>query len=64
MGTVAKYPQRPRTVRDEHSIADQPWSATVIILPILQIERHHEMPSEHSSKTRLSGNPRQRTAPA
>lgn len=66
MGTVVKYPQRSRIVRDERSIADQPWSATVIILPVFQIERYHEMPSDrHSagSTTRAGRKPRQRASP-
>ena len=64
MGTIVQYPRRLRIVRDERSITNQPWSATVIILPNLQIERRHEMASDrHSaeSEIRLSSNPRQRT---
>jgi hypothetical protein len=64
MGTVVNYPQRTRMARHEGSIADQPWSATVIILPAVQFETRHEMPSDrHSSETRLSRKPGQRTAP-
>jgi hypothetical protein len=42
MGTVVKYPQRLHTVRDERSIADQPWSATVIVLPVRQIQQYQK----------------------
>jgi hypothetical protein len=46
MGTVVKFPEASRVVRDERTGADQPWSATVIILPVIRIERYYDAPSD------------------
>jgi hypothetical protein len=45
MGTVVKFPQSARIVRDRRTIVRQPWPATVIILPVVRIERYDNMPS-------------------
>jgi hypothetical protein len=66
MGTIVKYPQRLHTVRDERSIADQPRSATVIVLPVRQIQQDQKKPSDRDlagSRSLLSRNSRQRAAP-
>jgi hypothetical protein len=42
MGTIVKFPDDGRIVRfGRAEAADE--SATVIILPVVRIERHHEM---------------------
>ena len=46
MGTVVKFPEVSRIVRDERAGGDQPWSATVIILPVVRIERYYDVPSD------------------
>jgi len=46
MGTVVKLPDASRVVRDERADVDQPWSATVIILPVVRIERYYDAPSD------------------
>jgi len=46
MGSVVKFPETSRVVRDENGLTDQPWSATVIILPVVRIERNYDAPSD------------------
>jgi hypothetical protein len=45
MGSVVKFPEVSRGTREERQVADQPWSATVIILPVVRIERNYDAPS-------------------
>jgi hypothetical protein len=64
MGTVVKFPESARIVRDGRTTSGQPWSATVIILPVIRIERHYDAPSNQlstGSGTR-SGRKRRRRA--
>jgi hypothetical protein len=49
MGTVVKFPESARIVRDVRTISSQPWSATVIILPVVRIERYYDAPSNQIS---------------
>jgi hypothetical protein len=55
MGSVVKFPELSRAVRDENAVVDQPWSATVIILPVVRIERYYDAPSDGLSVS--SGTP-------
>lgn len=41
MGIIVKFPEEGRVVRGRADIADE--SATVIILPVIRIERHNEL---------------------
>jgi len=45
MGTVISFPAVERTARGSRSTADRFESATVIILPVIRIERHAEEPA-------------------
>jgi len=45
MGTVVKFPESARIARDGRPFAGQPWSATVIILPVIRVERYYDAPS-------------------
>jgi hypothetical protein len=45
MGSVVSFPAVGRTARASRSIAGKPESATVIILPVIRIERFVEEPS-------------------
>lgn len=44
MGTVISFPVVERTARAPRLIADRSESATVIILPVIRIERYVEEP--------------------
>jgi hypothetical protein len=44
MGTVISFPAVERTVRASRAIADKSESATVIILPVIRIERYVDEP--------------------
>jgi hypothetical protein len=45
MGTVISFPAVERTARGSRSIAGRSESATVIILPVIRIERYVEEPA-------------------
>jgi hypothetical protein len=45
MGSVISFPAVGRTARSSRSIAGKAESATVIILPVIRIERYAEDPS-------------------
>lgn len=45
MGTVIGFPEQGRGARDGRLIAGRPESATVIILPVIRIERYSEEPA-------------------
>jgi hypothetical protein len=47
MGTVIGFPEHGRTTRDSRLIAGA-GSATVIILPVIRIERYTDQPSEET----------------
>jgi len=49
MGTVVKFPESARFAREARTVSHQPWSATVIILPVVRIERTYEVPSNRLS---------------
>jgi hypothetical protein len=45
MGTVISFPEVERGARASRAIAGRPESATVIILPVIRIERYIDDPS-------------------
>jgi hypothetical protein len=45
MGTVISFPSVGRTARAPRAIAAKATSATVIILPVIRIERYAEAPA-------------------
>lgn len=45
MGTVISFPAVGRTVRASKSLAGKSESATVIILPVIRIERYIDEPT-------------------
>ena len=59
MGTVISFPEIGRTARGSRSIAGRPESATVIILPVIRIERYVDEPSG-GMEPEASGTPRRR----
>jgi len=46
MGQVIGFPEQGRIVRDNRLMAVRPESATVIILPVVRIERYPDEPDE------------------
>jgi len=61
MGTVLTFPSARSGVRD--GIAPQAGSATVIILPVVRIERYDEDPPRHAEPSTSSpGRKRRRRA--
>lgn len=66
MGTVVKFPRSARIGRDGRTILSQPCSATVIILPVVRIERLYSIPSPRysgGSSSRPGRKRRQRASP-
>ncbi len=59
MGTVISFPPAERPVRSARSIADRPESATVIILPVIRIERYIDTPVDDVAPA-PGGSPRRR----
>jgi hypothetical protein len=59
MGTVISFPAAERAVRGSRLIAGKPESATVIILPVIRIERYVDEPTGDFEPTASSG-PRRR----
>jgi hypothetical protein len=60
MGTVVKFPVSARTARDGRQIGIQPWSATVIILPVIRVERYYDAPTKEISSGARTGRRRRR----
>jgi hypothetical protein len=46
MGQVIGFPEQGRSARDDRLMAVRPESATVIILPVIRIERFSDEPDE------------------
>jgi hypothetical protein len=46
MGTVVEFPELGRSTRDGRVIGMSGESATVIILPVIRIERYDDEPAE------------------
>jgi hypothetical protein len=46
MGTVVEFPELGRSTRDGRVIGMRAESATVIILPVIRIERYDDEPAE------------------
>ena len=59
MGTVISFPAVEQTARASRSIAGQSKSATVIILPVIRIERYVDEPTG-SFEPDASSSPRRR----
>ena len=59
MGTVISFPAVEQTARASRSIAGQSESATVIILPVIRIERYVNEPTG-SFEPDASSSPRRR----
>jgi hypothetical protein len=59
MGTVISFPAVEQTARASRSIAGQSESATVIILPVIRIERYVDEPTG-SFEPDASNSPRRR----
>jgi hypothetical protein len=51
MGTVIKFPERGRRRRVSKSRARNLPSATIVILPVIRIERVVEQPAETASRS-------------
>jgi hypothetical protein len=49
MGTIVRFPGRGRAARIRGSKAGSSDSATVIILPVIRIERYSDEPAEQES---------------
>ena len=49
MGTVVEFPEHGRSSRDGRVIGMRAESATVIILPVIRIERYSEEPANGSA---------------
>ena len=63
MGTVVTFPESRRTARDAHASCMQSASATIIILPVIRIERYNDEPSDGlSAGPNASGRKRRRPA--
>jgi hypothetical protein len=48
MGTVINFPPVERTARAPRAVADKTVSATVVILPVIRIERYAEAPAGYA----------------
>jgi hypothetical protein len=64
MGTVISYPAARPAARGSRSIAPQAESATVIILPVIRIERYIEEPTDGAEPAASNGSGRRRRRPA
>ena len=49
MGQVIGFPEQGRIARDDRLMAVRPEPATVIILPVIRIERYSDEPDEGSA---------------
>jgi hypothetical protein len=49
MGTVINFPPVERTARTPRVVAGKRKSATVVILPVIRIERYTEAPAGYSA---------------
>jgi hypothetical protein len=49
MGTVVQFPELGRSTRDGRVIGMRAEPATVIILPVIRIERYDDAPAEGSA---------------
>ncbi|MBX9777879.1 MAG: hypothetical protein K2Y71_26160 [Xanthobacteraceae bacterium] len=49
MGTVVEFPELGRSTRDGRVIGMRAESATVIILPVIRIERYDDEPAERGA---------------
>jgi hypothetical protein len=59
MGTVVNFPATLRAGRPAKSVVSTSESATIIILPVIRIERHPDAP-ESSMQSSVGSSPRRR----
>jgi len=52
MGTVIRFPERARRARRHKPSADMAESATVVILPVIRIERFVDEPAGRNQRRR------------
>jgi hypothetical protein len=62
MGQVIGFPEQGRMVRDDRLMAVRPEPATVIILPVIRIERYTDEPDEGTASRSPRRRRRRRTA--
>jgi len=62
MGTVISFPGVERAARASRTIADKSESATVIILPVVRIERYVDEPTFEPRVRSSAGRRRRRRA--
>jgi hypothetical protein len=64
MGIVVGFPEQGRAARDGRLIAGRPESATVIILPVIRIERYTDEPAADTASRSQRRRRRRRAARA
>jgi hypothetical protein len=63
MGTVILFPESRRAIREGYAAGGQGASATIIILPVIRIERYSDAPSNDlASGSNARGRKRRRRA--
>ncbi len=62
MGTVITFPDARRGCRDSHHGGAQGESATIIILPVIRIDRFNDDPTDGMSEGSSPGRKRRRRA--
>jgi hypothetical protein len=62
MGMVIGFPEHARESREGRVIGARPESATVIILPVIRIERYDDAPSEGDTTRSQRRRRRRRTS--
>ena len=60
MGLVIGFPEQGRAPRAGRAIGARPGSATVIILPVIRIERYSDEPSDEGTGSRSQRRRRRR----
>ena len=62
MGQVIGFPEQGRIARDDRLMAVRPESATVIILPVIRVERYTDEPDEGTTSRSQRRRRRRRTS--
>ena len=63
MGSVVMFPESRREIRDSYAASGEGASATIIILPVIRIERYSDEPSDDlASGSNARGRKRRRRA--
>jgi hypothetical protein len=60
MGTVINFPEARRSERER--LMSAPETATIMILPVVRIERPSDRPPDELSRTNVGGRKRRRRA--